>query len=146
MWRARRARGHGHDPRSSLLDGERRSRLDTSGSSRAEGGGSCKRGPRRSLRRGHANTWVELTARVPCAVNRPPFDVRRRDVAGFRISDVAEANLYLPVHAGIARTSLVARVLGDPDLARRTLLDRLILIDPNMGQILTMRTIARLET
>jgi hypothetical protein len=69
-----------------------------------------------------------------------------RDVAGFRISDVAEANLYLPVHAGIARTSLVARVHGDPDLARRTLLDRLILIDPNMGQILTMRTIARLET
>jgi ABC-type antimicrobial peptide transport system permease subunit len=37
-------------------------------------------------------------------------------------------------------------VHGDPDLARRTLLDRLILIDPNMGQILTMRTIARLET
>jgi predicted permease len=69
-----------------------------------------------------------------------------RDVAGFRISDVAEANLYLPVHAGVARTSLVARVHGDPDLARRTLLDRLILIDPNMGQILTMRTIARLET
>jgi predicted permease len=69
-----------------------------------------------------------------------------RDVPGFRISDVKEASLYMPVHAGIARTTLVARVHGDPDQVRRTLLDRLILIDPNMGQIRTMRTIARLET
>jgi predicted lysophospholipase L1 biosynthesis ABC-type transport system permease subunit len=69
-----------------------------------------------------------------------------RDVPGFRISDVKEASLDMPVHAGIARTTLVARVHGDPDQVRRTLLDRLILIDPNMGQIRTMRTIARLET
>jgi predicted permease len=69
-----------------------------------------------------------------------------RDVAGFRISDVKEANLYIPVHTGIAKTSLVARVHGDPDQVRRALLNRLILVDPNMGQILTMRTMARMET
>lgn len=86
-------------------------------------------------------------------LDEPPLMLRTatvvgvsRDVPGFRISDVKEANLYISVHAGIAKTSLVARVHGDPDQVRRTLLDRLILVDPNMGQILTMRTIARLET
>jgi predicted permease len=69
-----------------------------------------------------------------------------RDVPGFRISDVKEANLYVPVHAGVAKTSLVARVHGEPDQVRRTLVERLILVDPNVGQIVTMRTIARLET
>jgi ABC-type antimicrobial peptide transport system permease subunit len=37
------------------------------------------------------------------------------------------------------------RVLGDPDTARRRLLDRLTTIDPNMGQVITMRTLARME-
>lgn len=83
----------------------------------------------------------------------PPFMARTatvigvaRDVPGFRLSDIKEASVYLPVHGGVARTSLVARVHGDPDQVRRTLLDRLILLDPNMGQILTMRTMARVET
>ena len=39
----------------------------------------------------------------------------------------------------------MARVSGDPDLARQTLLDHLTRIDPNMGMIVTMRTVARLE-
>ena len=39
----------------------------------------------------------------------------------------------------------MARVNGDPDLARQTLLDHLTRIDPNMGMIVTMRTVARLE-
>jgi predicted permease len=69
-----------------------------------------------------------------------------RDVPGFRLSENKQADLFIPVHAGIAKTMLVARVHGDPDQVRRTLLDRLILVDPNMGQILTMRTIARMET
>jgi predicted permease len=68
-----------------------------------------------------------------------------RDVPGFRMSDMKEANVYLPVNGRVATTSLVARVHGDPDQVRRTLLDRLILLDPNMGQILTMRTMARME-
>lgn len=69
-----------------------------------------------------------------------------RPVAGFRITDVKEADLYVPAHTGIAKTSLVARVHGDVDQVRRTLLDRLTLVDPSMGQIMTMRSIARLET
>jgi ABC-type antimicrobial peptide transport system permease subunit len=41
---------------------------------------------------------------------------------------------------------VVARVNGDPDLARQTLIDHLTRIDPNMGTIVTMRSFARLET
>jgi ABC-type antimicrobial peptide transport system permease subunit len=45
------------------------------------------------------------------------------------------------------KTSLIARVHGDPQLARQTLLTRLTAIDPNMArQVTTMRTIARMET
>ena len=40
---------------------------------------------------------------------------------------------------------VVARVNGDPDVARQTLLDRLTRIDPNM-EIVTLRSFARLET
>ena len=46
----------------------------------------------------------------------------------------------------MAKTSLIARVKGDPERARQTLLDRLTLVDPNMGQILTMRTMAMMDT
>ena len=35
---------------------------------------------------------------------------------------------------------------GVCDASRRTLLDRLTLVDPSMGQVVTMRTIARMET
>src|SRR6185369_9433339 len=35
---------------------------------------------------------------------------------------------------------------GDADLARQTLLERLSRIDPNMGKIITLRTVARLES
>ena len=56
------------------------------------------------------------------------------------------AVVYLPATAAMARTSLIARVNGDPERARQTLLDRLTLVDPNMGQILTMRTMAMMDT
>lgn len=69
-----------------------------------------------------------------------------RDVRGFRITDVKEAGVFLPTSLDDARTSIVARVEGEPALARRALLERLTKIDPNMGQIITMRTVARLET
>jgi len=69
-----------------------------------------------------------------------------RDVAGFRITDIKEAGVYLPISAKAPQTSIAARVNGAPDLARRTLLDRLTTVDPNMGMIVTMRTLARLET
>jgi ABC-type antimicrobial peptide transport system permease subunit len=68
-----------------------------------------------------------------------------KDVAGFRITDVKESGVYLPTSLSRPNTSLVARVKGDPDLARQTLLENLTRVDPNMGQITTMRTVARLE-
>jgi predicted permease len=68
-----------------------------------------------------------------------------RDVAGFRITDTKEAGLWLPISAAAAETSLTVRVNGDPEVARQRLLDRLTLVDPNMGQILTMRTMAMME-
>jgi predicted permease len=69
-----------------------------------------------------------------------------RDVAGFRITDVKEAGVFLPTSLDVAKTSAIARVQGDPNLARQTLLDHLTRIDPNMGQIMTLRSVARLET
>ena len=69
-----------------------------------------------------------------------------KDVAGFRVTDVREAGVFLPTTVEAPKTFLVARIQGDPDLARQTLLERLTRIDPNMGMIMTLRTVARLET
>ena len=69
-----------------------------------------------------------------------------KDVAGFRVTDVREAGVFLPTTVDAPKTFLVARIQGDPDLARQTLLERLTRIDPNMGMIMTLRTVARLET
>ena len=69
-----------------------------------------------------------------------------KDVAGFRLTDVREAGVFLPTTVDAPKTFLVARIRGDADLARQTLLERLTRIDPNMGKIITLRTVARLET
>jgi predicted permease len=69
-----------------------------------------------------------------------------RDVAGFRILDTQEAGLFLPTSVNAAGSVVVARVQGDVDRVHRTLLDRLTRVDPGMGLIVTMRTLARLET
>jgi predicted permease len=69
-----------------------------------------------------------------------------RDVAGFRIAGYSEAGVYLPTTPARVDTGLVARVDGDPELARRALLQRLTAIDPNMGMVMTLRTVGRLET
>jgi predicted permease len=70
-----------------------------------------------------------------------------RDVAGFRIAPFKPAAVYVPTSAAMARTSLIARVHGDPELARQALLNRLTAIDPNMArQVVTMRTLARMDT
>jgi putative ABC transport system permease protein len=85
--------------------------------------------------------------------DEPPMNSRTftvvgvaRDVPGIRLADFKWADVYVPTGAQMAETSLVARVHGDPDQVRRTLLDRLTLVDPNMGQILTLRTMVRMET
>ena len=69
-----------------------------------------------------------------------------RDVAGFRFTDIRDAGVFLPTSVNAAKTSVVARINGDSELARRILVDRLTRVDPNMGTIVTMRTLARLET
>jgi predicted permease len=68
-----------------------------------------------------------------------------RAVAGLRIGE-PEADLYVPAAIDTKRMDVIIRAHGDPDVARRALLQRLSNIDPNMGQIFTMRSLARLET
>lgn len=69
-----------------------------------------------------------------------------RDVPGFRITDVKEAGVFLPTSLDVPKTSVVARVQGPPNLARETLLDHFTNVDPSMGNIITLQTVARLET
>jgi putative ABC transport system permease protein len=69
-----------------------------------------------------------------------------RDVAGFRFAGYREAEIYLPTNASQPKTALIARVAGDPDAVRRALLDRLTAIDVNMGIVMSLRTVAGLET
>jgi putative ABC transport system permease protein len=69
-----------------------------------------------------------------------------RDVTGFRFAEAQQARVYLPTNASIAKSTLTVRVNGDPDKVRETLLRRLTVIDPNMGMVMTMKTLARMET
>jgi hypothetical protein len=85
--------------------------------------------------------------------DEPPMPARlvtvvgvSRQVAGFRFAEVKDAQVFLPTSVNRPRTSIVARISGDPELARRTLVDRLTRVDPNMGIVVTMKTIARMET
>jgi predicted permease len=68
-----------------------------------------------------------------------------RDVAGFRFTDTEDAGIFLPTSVNAPKTWVVARVKGDSEIARRTLVDHLTKIDPDMGMVVTMRTLARLE-
>lgn len=68
-----------------------------------------------------------------------------RDVAGFRLSDVRDAGVFLPTSTASPRTTVVARVNGDPTLVRDGLIERFTKVDINMGQIITLRTVARIE-
>ena len=72
-----------------------------------------------------------------------------RDVAGFRLGAVrmAGAGVYMPIGAEAAKTSLTMRVHGNPERARRALVERLTAIDPSMGedQVTTLQTLARME-
>ena len=87
-------------------------------------------------------------------VDEPPLGSRTftvvgvvRDVAGLRFAPFKAAVAYVPTSAAMPGTSLIARVHGDPELARQTLLNRLTTIDPDMArQVVTMRTLARMET
>ena len=69
-----------------------------------------------------------------------------RDVPRFRITDIRDAGIFLPTCVNAPNTSIAVRVKGNATLTQRTLVDRLTRVDPNMGLIVTMRTLARLET
>jgi predicted permease len=69
-----------------------------------------------------------------------------RDVAGFAFGEGSPTNVYLPITATHAETVLAVRVHGDPEIARRALLERLTAIDPNIEQIVTLRTVAGMAT
>jgi predicted permease len=86
-------------------------------------------------------------------IDEPPLESRTftvvgvvRNVAGFRIAPSTIAVVYVPTSATMPKTSLVARVHGDPELARQTLLNRLTSIDPTIEQVATMRWVTRMET
>ncbi len=68
-----------------------------------------------------------------------------RDVAGFRFTDTDDAGIVLPTSVDAPNTRVAARVRGDSEIARRTLVDHLTKVDPDMGMVVTMRTVARLE-
>jgi predicted permease len=71
-----------------------------------------------------------------------------RDVAGFRIAPSKAAVVYVPTSAAMRGTALVARVRGDADAARQTLLDRLTSFDPSqeLEQVMTLKWLTRMET
>ena len=70
-----------------------------------------------------------------------------RDVAGFRFSDVNRpVDVYLPIDHAAAKTALTVRVHGDPEHARSALVQRLSAIDSTMGEVRTLRTMARMAS
>jgi predicted permease len=66
--------------------------------------------------------------------------------SALKLFDFTYSGIYLPTTPEQSNTSLVLRVHGDPDTARRTLLDALTKVDPALGEIATMRMTAQLET
>ena len=85
--------------------------------------------------------------------DEPPMPARAvtvvgvsRDVAGFRFSEIKDAGMFLPTSVTAPKAWVAARIKGDSDIARRTLVDHLTKVDPDLGMVVTMRTLARLET
>ncbi len=85
----------------------------------------------------------------------PPFPTQAlvvvgiaRDVPGFRLGGVrlAGAGVYVPIGPEAARTALTIRVHGDPERAARALIQRFAAIDPNLSEVITLRTMTALET
>ncbi len=68
-----------------------------------------------------------------------------RDVPGFRLAPFPTAVVYGPTSSAMAGTSLVARVHGDPEVARQTLTNRLTAIDPDMDDVESLRWVSRME-
>jgi predicted permease len=71
-----------------------------------------------------------------------------RDVRGFAFAEgsTSPTTVYVPITSGHADTTLAVRVAGDPERARSVLLERLTAVDPNIEQIVTLKTIAGMAT
>jgi predicted permease len=69
-----------------------------------------------------------------------------RDVAGFAFAEGIKTNVYLPITVHHAETMLAVRMHGDPERARGALLERLTAVEPNLEQIVTMKTVAGMAT
>ncbi len=54
--------------------------------------------------------------------------------------------VFVPIDVDSPLTGLAVRVHGDPDTARKALLDRLVAIDPALGDIITLRSTASVVT
>jgi predicted permease len=65
-----------------------------------------------------------------------------RDVGQPGVFGFSGADVYLPIGAESPGTSLTLRVHGDPRQARGALLQRLTQVDPALGEIYTLRTLA----
>jgi predicted permease len=65
-----------------------------------------------------------------------------RDVPGILFLKSTDAVVYVPIAEDAAHTSLTMRVYGDPERARRGLVDRLSAIDSNIGEVMTLRALA----
>jgi len=89
-------------------------------------------------------TTAEGAPRIPAR----PYTVIGvvRDVRStLKMFDFTYTGIYLPATPDEPTTSLVLRVHGDPDAARRALLDALTKVDPALGEITTMRMLVGLE-
>ena len=69
-----------------------------------------------------------------------------RDVAGFSFGEGAPTSVYVPITSSHAGTILAVRVHGDPERARSALLERLTTVDPNIEEVVTLKTIAGMAT
>ena len=72
----------------------------------------------------------------------PPLESRTftvvgvvRDVPGFYIAPLPRAVVYVPTSTAMPGSALVARVRGDADVVRQSLLNRFALIDPSLSQV-----------
>jgi predicted permease len=69
-----------------------------------------------------------------------------RDVGDSRSPFIRPIDVYVPTTSAQAGTSVIVRVNGDPEAARRALIERLTTVDPNVGGVMTLRTIASTAT
>jgi predicted permease len=69
-----------------------------------------------------------------------------RDVPGFTFGEGRPTNMYVPITSGHAGTTLAVRVHGEPERARSVLLERLTAVDPNIEDVVTLKTIAGMAT